>query len=561
MIAIRDARSRAARLGSYVVLLALGYYLAARLGLGFRFQNSQIGVVWPANAVLLAALLLTRTTRWWVVLVVTALAHAVAVASVTPAWRAAWQIAGNALFTTSTALVLRRVPGLPLTFETRRQVFAYSAIAFVLPALYAFTTPAFVRGLFNLEVAPGATLATTLLRVTLSNATALLLVAPVVLLWAQLPVHRLKELSARRLWEAGAVLLSVLAVGMVAFGTGPEIAAGVPLLWVFPPLLWVAVRFGPVGASTALLGVAALSVWGTARQLGPFVLMTESDRVLSLQLFWIVMCTPVMLLAAVIWERERVEDALQAHRNQLAHLTRVATAGELSSSLAHELRQPLTAILANAEAAQALLKRDGVDLREVQAMLEDIAEQDRFAANVIGRLRSLLEKEEPHFEMLEIETTVRDALALSRGTVERSGVQVETQIAPGLPRVRGDPVQLLQVVLNLVVNGCESMSATPAPDRRLRLRVARQDSKYVEVLITDSGAGLPKGREDRVFEPFFTTKTNGLGLGLAIGRSIVSAHGGRLWGENNLLRGATFHLLLPMDHGNDGPTAADRHSR
>ena len=561
MIAIRDARSRAARLGSYVVLLALGYYLAARLGLGFRFQNSQIGVVWPANAVLLAALLLTRTTRWWVVLVVTALAHAVAVASVTPAWRAAWQIAGNALFTTSTALVLRRVPGLPLTFETRRQVFAYSAIAFVLPALYAFTTPAFVRGLFNLEVAPGATLATTLLRVTLSNATALLLVAPVVLLWAQLPVHRLKELSARRLWEAGAVLLSVLAVGMVAFGTGPEIAAGVPLLWVFPPLLWVAVRFGPVGASTALLGVAALSVWGTARQLGPFVLMTESDRVLSLQLFWIVMCTPVMLLAAVIWERERVEDALQAHRNQLAHLTRVATAGELSSSLAHELRQPLTAILANAEAARALLTRDGVDLQEVRAMLEDIAEQDKFAANVIGRLRSLLEKEEPHFEMLEIETTVRDALALSRGTVERSGVQVETQIAPGLPRVRGDPVQLLQVVLNLVVNGCESMSATPAPDRRLRLRVARQDSKYVEVLITDSGAGLPKGREDRVFEPFFTTKTNGLGLGLAIGRSIVSAHGGRLWGENNLLRGATFHLLVPMDHGNDGQTAADRHSR
>ena len=189
----------------------------------------------------------------------------------------------------------------------------------------------------------------------------------------------------------------------------------------------------------------------------------------------------------------------------------MATAGELSSSLAHELRQPLTAILANAEAAQVLLTRDGVDLREVRAILEDIAEQDKFAANVIGRLRSLLEKEEPHFEMLAMETTVGDALALSRGTVERSGVQVETQIAPGLPRVRGDPVQLLQVVLNLVVNGCESMSATPAPDRRLRLRVARQDSEYVEVLIADSGTGLPQGREDRVFEPFFTTKKTGLG--------------------------------------------------
>ena len=543
-------------LGAQIALLAAGYYLAARLGLGFRFQNSQIGVVWPANAVLFSALLLVPIRRWWLVILATALAHIAAADPSVPGWRILWQICGNSLFTITTVGVLRRTVGLPLDFATRRHVAAYTVISFAMPAVYAFTTPAFVRSMLGLEANYSPTAA--LLRVVLTNSTAMILVAPVVLLWVDHGGRRLKDLPKRRLIEAAAIMLSLLIVGLVVFGTGPEIARFPSLLlWIFPPLLWAAVRFGPTGASTSLFFVAAMSVAGTARQLGPFVVATNGDKVIALQLFWVVMCPPVMLLAALIREREQAEDALEDQRKQLAHVTRVATVGELSGTLAHELRQPLAAILSNAQAGIRLLDRGVMDRRELRAILEDITQQDKQAASVIARLRAFLKEGESRFETLAVETVVRDALALGKSVVELAGVEVDLHIAPALPRVRGDAVQLLQVLLNLLVNSCESMMSVPKPYRQLRLLVAPRGDEYVEVLMADCGVGLPKGGEDRVFEAFFTTKDKGLGLGLAIGRSIATAHGGRLWGENNPHRGATFHLLLRTDQAYARPATAD----
>jgi signal transduction histidine kinase len=547
----------AVRIGSYVVALAVAYYLAARLGLGFRLHNSQIGVVWPANAVLVAALILTLKSRWWLVLAVTSLAHVFAMNALIPGWRVAWQIVGNSLFATVTVEVLRRFTSFPLRLDSRRQVLAYTATSFVMPALFGFTTPAFFRSLLRFD--PDYSPAVALLSTTLSNATALLLVTPVALLWAEGGIRRLGELPTRRIYEAALVTVSLAAAGLVAFGTGPEIAR-IPslLLLIFPPLLWAAIRFGPIGASTSLFFVAALSMWGSARQLGPFVHLGEVDQVLSLQLFWIILCPTVMLLAAVIREREQVEAALQDQRNHLAHVTRVTTAGELSGALAHELRQPLTSILANAQAATELLKCGTVDLQEVREILEDIAHETNQAGDVIARLRLFLKEGHPQFERIALETVVRDALALSRSTIQLSGVDVHTQIAAGLPRIQGDPVQLLQVVLNLIVNGCEAMTGVPGQDRHLRLE-AVLSGPNVEVLVADCGVGLPARAQDRVFEPFFTTKDKGLGLGLAIGRSIATVHGGRLWGENNPQGGATFHLILPTDHAHGGSPTAHRH--
>jgi two-component system sensor kinase FixL len=314
-------------------------------------------------------------------------------------------------------------------------------------------------------------------------------------------------------------------------------------------LTWAAVRLGPVGATTSVFFVALLSTLGTARQLGPFVMANEAEQILSLQLFWIAIGPPIMLLAAVIREREQAEAALHEQRNQLAHVTRVATVGELSGALAHELRQPLMSILSNAEAAIRLLDQKPSDTREVREILEDITRADKQAANVISRLRVFLREGESQFEPLAVDTVIGDALALSKSTVTISGVDVQTHIPAGLPRVLGDPVQLLQVIVNLVVNSCEAMSQTPTSERYLRLYVAPLDRDHVEVLVADSGTGLPNGGEDRVFDPFFTTKEHGLGLGLAIGRSIVNSHGGRLWGENNLYQGATFHLVLRAHNG------------
>ena len=542
----KQSVKRVALHASQLALLAGVYYLAARLGNAFRFQSSQIGVVWPASAILVSALLLTPRTRWWTLLVAAALAHIAAMYSVVPAWRWEWQIVNQSAFTATTAALLQRVPGLPLHFGNRRQVFAFTVVVFVTSALFGFTTPVFVRSLFGFDATYSPPAA--LLRVTLANATAIFVIVPVVLLWAQREVRRVSELTRRRLLEAALIMTSLLAVGVIALASGPEIARfPTLLLWIYPPLVYAAVRFGPLGAATSLFCIAALSTWGTAWQLGPFVLTANAHQVLSLQMFWIILGLPIMLLAAVIRERERAEHALHEQRNQLAHVTRVATVGEMSGALAHELHQPLTSILANAQAAILLLDRHPPDLREVRAILEDIAQQDKHSASVIARFRSFLKEGESRFEPLVVESVVREALALSRSAVTFSGVEVQTQISAGLPRVWGDPVQLLQVMVNLVVNACESMSLTPQADRCLRLQAASLGHEQVQLSVADSGVGLPNGGEDHVFDPFFTTKSKGLGLGLSIGRSIVTAHGGQLWGENNPSQGATFHLVLPAE--------------
>jgi len=542
----RPSPRTTARLAAFVLLFAVAYDLSVRLGLGFRFENSQIGVVWPANALLVAALILAPRSRWWIVLAAAAIPHAVEMHYTIPVWRWTWQIVGNSIFAICTVIVLERAAGLPLSFGNRRQVLAYAIVSFAMPALYGLTTPAFVRSVLGLESTYSPT--ASVLRTTLSSATALLILGPFVLKWAQYGVQRMSQLSGSRAVEGLIMIVTVFAVGIAIFGTGPNIAR-VPtlLLFAFPPLLWAAVRFGPIGGSTALFAVAALSIWGTAARLGPFVLITDTDRILSLEVFWIVLWGPTMLLAATIRERERAEVALQQQRNQLAHVTRVATVGELSGAIAHELRQPLTSILVNAQTGQHLLSSPEVDLMAVREILDEIAGQDKQAANVITRMRSFIQKGESRVQTIAIETVVRDALALGRMTAAEVGIAVETDLGASLPNVHGDPVELLQVVLNLIVNACESMKHVTRARRQLLLRVGRRSLHEVEVVVSDTGVGLPTETNNRLFEPFYTTKQNGLGLGLAISRTIATAHGGRLWGENNSTGGATFHLVLPAE--------------
>jgi len=550
---------RVARVTLWFASFGLAYFLTARLGLGFRFQNSQIGVVWPPNALLLAALLLAPRRAWWIVFVVSAAAHVAAMGTSIPAWRIAWQVVGNFAFTAITAETLRRLLGLPLRFETRRDVLIYTGLSFAMPLLFALIAPAFVLALTGFET--GYNPAIALGRIMLSNTTAIIVLTPVVLLCARFGPGWLGEVSTRRGLEAAVIIGTVLIVGLIAFDAGPGLAE-LPwlLLLTFPPLMWAAVRLGPAGASASILCIAALSLWGTARQLGPFVMTASADGVLSLELYWIVICPPVMLLAAAIRERENAEAALHDQRSQLARVTRLATAGELSGALAHELRQPMTSILANAQAGLLLLRRDPADLEQVGVILEDIARQDQQASNVIARLRSLLRGDTARLEPVALEAVVRDALALTRYSAANAGVDVQAQIPGALPRVQGDQVQLLQVIVNLLVNACEAMADTPPAERQLQLRVERLGADRLDVAVADRGGGLPKGGEDLVFQPFFTTKNAGLGLGLSIGRSIAAAHGGRLWAETNGAHaggrgGTTFHFELPAAPGRAEPVA------
>ena len=245
-----------------------------------------------------------------------------------------------------------------------------------------------------------------------------------------------------------------------------------------------------------------------------------------------------------ITERKRAELEAQRTRQELAHVTRVSAMGELTASLAHELNQPLTGILSNAQAARRMLDAPKPDVAELRAILRDIVDDDRRAADVIQRMRDLLRKGESEMERLEMGALVRGVLKLlgSDALIRNVTVALDLDVRPAL--VSGDRVQIEQVLLNLVLNAMEAVTERPATERAVIVRTRNVDGQGVEVSVEDSGPGLRRGTHHMVFEPFYTTKSTGMGMGLAIARSIIEAHGGKIWAENNA-RGATFVFHLP----------------
>jgi PAS domain S-box-containing protein len=249
-----------------------------------------------------------------------------------------------------------------------------------------------------------------------------------------------------------------------------------------------------------------------------------------------------------ITQRKLAELEAARHRNEMAHLSRVTTAGELSGSLAHELNRPLGAILSNAQAAQRMLANGGVDVAEFREILNDIVSEDKRAAEIIRRLRLWLQKGEVQQHSLRINKVVRDVLKLIRTDLISQNVSVDTELERDLPTVTGDPVQLQQVLVNLVVNACDAMADCDTPERRLRIRTGIENGgDAVIVSVTDCGGGIQVKEVEQIFEPFFTTKAKGMGLGLSVCRTIIAAHRGKLWATNNAERGATFHFTLPKD--------------
>ena len=241
--------------------------------------------------------------------------------------------------------------------------------------------------------------------------------------------------------------------------------------------------------------------------------------------------------------RQHLSRSKRAREQQaeLAHAGRVLLLGELAASLAHELKQPLTAILTNAQAAIRLLDTDSGEVREI---LRDIASEDRRAGEIIDRMRAMLMKNVTRMERRDLNVDVQEVLLLMRSNLASRRTSVETRLSPELPLVRGDHIQLQQVLLNLVMNGCDAMHANPTSDRRLVIETSRGDGSRVHVSVADRGAGITPNVLEHIFEPFYSTKDSGLGMGLAICKSIISAHGGELWATNNPDRGATFHFVL-----------------
>ena len=247
-----------------------------------------------------------------------------------------------------------------------------------------------------------------------------------------------------------------------------------------------------------------------------------------------------------ITERKRAQDELRRNREELAYMTRITTMGELAASLAHELNQPLTAILSNAQAAQRFLSGKPSDIEEVREILHDIVEDNTRAGEVIRRMRALVKKEEFEFSSLDLSEIIREIVLLVHSDAVLHNVSVRLDVDPDLPRARGDKVQLQQVLLNLLLNAFDAMRDCPADERDVLLRAELDGADMLRISVSDHGTGLTSDQLDKIFQPFFTTKREGLGMGLSISRSIVEAHDGRIWAENNRDQGATFYFMLPV---------------
>jgi C4-dicarboxylate-specific signal transduction histidine kinase len=252
-------------------------------------------------------------------------------------------------------------------------------------------------------------------------------------------------------------------------------------------------------------------------------------------------------LIAEIAERKRAEDAYFAARAELGRVNRMNAMGALAASISHEVNQPLAAVVTNADACVMWLSGDPPNLEEVRAAVDCIAREGTRASDIVRRIRAMFTKSAPERVAVQVNDLIRQAVGLLQAEISRNGVVLETDLAPDLRPATADPVQLQQVLVNLMLNGIEAMSSVEDRPRRLFIRSEADGADQVIVTIQDSGAGIDPANSKRVFDALYTTKAQGMGMGLAISQSIIEAHGGRLWAGAHLGPGATLQFTLPAD--------------
>lgn len=306
---------------------------------------------------------------------------------------------------------------------------------------------------------------------------------------------------------------------------------------------------------TPMLDWRALKRWGISESRVPAdgiiryrpETLWEEHRGLILFLLVIFVLQSATIGGLMVQRRHRrlAEQEVLRQQTELAHVTRVATMGQFASAIAHELNQPLGAILRNTEAAEIFLRQEKPDLEEIRGILTDIRNDDERAGRVIERMRALLRYRSLETRPVELHALILETVALARPAAEARQVRVALQIPEKLPAVLGDPVQLQQVILNLILNGMDAMNQLPPAERKLTVQAQTAGKGTVEVAVGDSGTGIPPADLPRLFESFFTTKPDGMGMGLAISQTIIEAHGGKIRGGNQDSRGAIFKFSLP----------------
>ncbi len=656
------------------LLVFAGYYVGARIGLAFTFDPNPISVLWPPNSILFAALLVTRTNMWWVVLVGAFPAHLLSeIQGGVPLAMVLCWYASNIAEAMIGAGLARAICGQAKLFSTTRYT-----VAFIVSAIFAPFVSSFLDSAFVTSIGWGDAPYWELWRTRFfANVVAALTIVPLIVTWTQDGVGMLRTMQRRRSVEALVLLFGLSAVSIVVFdshfGTdGPLVLLYLPL----PFLLWGAVRFGSIGASTSFAIVAFVVIWGAGHGMGPLATGLSVDNAFSVQLFLIFAGPLLLCLAALSEERERAQrklrsseqrfakafrsspsaisimrqtdgriievndqwvalfgysreeavgrtaDQLDLHvrhdayeeirrlvaergrvanleievrtrqrevrqalvsfetadmdgeacfianitdvterrrtedlNQRLAHASRLTAMGELTASVAHEINQPMSAILSNVDAAEMLLDRGEVDRDELRRILDDIRNDDLRASDVVRHVRGLANKREIDLQPFDLNELVRSVLRLVAPIAQRRRVSLGASYGD-LPLLNGDRIHIQQVLLNLLFNGIDAMSDVAENARQIEVSTSRDGVGRAEVAVRDCGHGIASAHIDKIFDSFFTTKKEGMGLGLSIARSLVLAHGGTIGAENNVGAGATFRFTLPTASAHERVDAA-----
>jgi signal transduction histidine kinase/integral membrane sensor domain MASE1 len=656
---------------SFYVIVALAYFIGAKVGLILTIQPLQLSTLWPPNAIVLAALLLSPRRSWLPLIACLLPVHmAVELLDGVPLPMALFWFVTNMAEALIGAVSIRHfVNGYPRFNQLRdTTVFLIFGVMFA-PFVSSFFDVAAVK-LNNWSEGDFWTLWSTRF---FSNAVAILVLTPAIITAVERISKRASIRNNNKI-EATILIFSLVGVCATIFMMSGENKKLPPfvLFTLFPLMIWSAIRFGSGFVSYLMLIIISFAIWGAQHWAGPLVNGAVLENVMAIQIFSLLTGMPLVLLSAAIcelrvaekstrtskqqlhlaliaaqldtwtWEfdsnivswsgsagsdaydndhqiadiqffqrvhtddREKIKEALRAAANQgkpydleirmdygngdyhwynsrgfpqldekgrifgliginvdinrrkqeavqmqlqrdeLAHLSRVAMLGEMSGAIAHELNQPLTAILSNAQAAQRLQLRSAAPSIGLLEILEDIISENKRAGEIIQRMRELLKKGQVKLQQIDINSIIPKVLALQHSDLVCRNVAIKTQLEPSLPPALADSVQVQQVLLNLIINACDAMQNNVSQERLIRITTSWDKAKWLEIAVSDRGKGVPTDNLEKIFEPFVSTKTEGLGLGLTICRSIVTAHGGKLWATNNPEIGATFHFVLPV---------------
>ena len=649
-------------------LFEVGFYLAYRYGMAFSQATSS--PFWFPDSILLCALLLSPS-RYWSLLIVAALPIRLfsPESAELPLWFLLATFAIDSAKGVLAAVLLKRVLGNPLRFETVGDFARYTGIAVLLVPALGASGGAAVRHLLGHEFGPSW------MEWFAGNALAQLVVTPAILYWVIGAPWRRPWPPVGRRWEALIIAVGLVVTTWLAFSGGSSASDFTHSRYYapLPFLVWAAVRFGMRGATGGIAIVTFIAVGAALTGQASFDGKSPAETAFVLQKFLFARAAPLYLVAVLfdqmtrterflrdseqryrevvdaqtdlvcrflpdttltfvnaaycrhfdmtkeqligrtflellpeearpmaleqvkltaaqrkpnvyehevilpggergwhqwtdhpifdaagqlkefqsighdITDRKRAEKAIQ----NLTHAARLAAVGQLTAVIAHEVTQPLSAMLSNAQTAARYLRlRKPVPVTEISEIIDDICNDSLRAAEAISRIRNLSRNEGIHLQPLDVNECLQDVLRLAAGDAARRGVRIVWELDQSIPNVRGDRVHLQQVVLNLVFNAMDAMSECPKANRQLTIGTRARESgghAHVEVAISDCGPGIPPQRLAQIFRSFFTTKVNGMGMGLAIARSIIEAHGGRIWAKSAPGEGATFCFLLRVE--------------